>query len=247
MLKKMKGTNTNPEWEKKYIKNYKSKEEKETYYSEIIKNLKVDTTKIEKNLKKINEDDKLIVLIESGSLAPPHKMHLGLMEISKKFIEQNDSKTKVIGGYLINSSDKYVKHKLKKDFISLYHRVNMSKLLTQNSDWLDCLDWGYAYGEETKILLSKILKKKFPNYDIKCILVFGIDYYFRVKRRLEDEHICICRPGYEINKVKELHPKNLIIIEGNEEDISSTKIRKAMRENNEIIIIILKMKKKIIL
>ena len=210
--------------------------EEENYYSEIIKELKVDTTKIENNLKKINKDDKLIVLIESGSLAPPHKMHLGLMEITKKYIEENDNKTKVIGGYLIPSSDKYVKYKLMKDFISLVHRVNMSKLLTKDSDWLDCLDWGFAYGEEIKMLLSRILKNKLPNYDIKCILVFGIDYYIRNRIPLRDEHICICRPGYDVNKIKEMYPKNLIIIEGKDEDISSTKIRKAMRENDENII-----------
>ena len=56
-------------------------------------------------------------------------MHLGLMEMTKKNIEQNYKNKKVVGGFLIPSSDRYVKSKLKNDFIPLVHRVNMTKLL----------------------------------------------------------------------------------------------------------------------
>ena len=211
-------------------------EKNEDYYLGIINNLEIDTEKLKNNLVKINKDNELIVLIESGSLAPPHKMHLGLMEMTKKHIEQNYNNKKVVGGYLIPSSDRYVKRKLKNDFIPLAHRVNMTKLLIKQSGWLECLDWGNANGEEIKKILEIILKKKFPEYNIKCILVFGIDFYFKYKHKLEDEHICIFRPGYDINKIKEIYPKNLILIEGSNEDISSTKLRKAIRENDEKII-----------
>lgn len=204
----------------------------ENYYLEI-NNLKIDTEKLKNNLEKIINDDELIVLIESGSLAPPHKMHLGLMEMTKKNIEQNYKNKKVVGGFLIPSSDRYVKSKLKNDFIPLVHRVNMTKLLIKKSDWLECLDWGFANGEEIKNILEIKLKKKFPEFNIKCILVFGIDFYLKYKQKLEDEHICIFRPGYDINKIKEIYPKNLILIEGSNEDISSTILRKAIRENDE--------------
>ena len=206
------------------------------YYNEMVKELKTNTDKIKNNLKKYKYNDELIVLIESGSLAPPHKMHIGLMEISKKYIEDN-SNQKVVGGYLIPSTDEYVKHKLKNDFICLNHRVNMTKLFIKNSDWLECLDWGLAYGEEIKILLQKIINKTFPKYkNIKCILVFGIDYYIRNRIGFKDEHICIFRPGYDIDLVKKLYPENLIFVEGKDEDISSTLIRKAIREKNDKII-----------
>ena len=227
--------NINDNNHKKDTKNNDDNEEEE-YYSEMIKDLKVDTQKIEKNLKKYKSYNKFIVLIESGSLAPPHKMHLGLMENAKKYIEENDNNFKVIGGYLIPSSDQYVKYKLRRDFIPLNHRVNMTKLLTKNSDWLECLDWGFAYGEEIKMLLQLILKKKFHKYNIKCILVFGIDYYLRGRIPLKDEHICIYRPGYDINEVKKNYKENLIFVEGSDEDISSTKLRKAIREKDEKLI-----------
>ena len=155
------------------------------------------------------------------------------MEIVKKYIEENSNK-KVVGGFLIPSSDGYVKYKLKKDFISLNHRVNMTKLWIKNSDWLECLDWGKANGIEIKILLQKIIDVTFPEYkNIKCVLVFGIDFYLRHKFNLKDEQICIFRPGYDIELVRKKYPKNLIFVEGNDEDVSSTSIRKAIRENND--------------
>ena len=67
-------------------------------YSDI--ELKIDTDKIKRNLKKYKTKEELIILIESGALAPPHKMHIGLMEIVKKYMEENSNK-KVVGGYLI--------------------------------------------------------------------------------------------------------------------------------------------------
>jgi nicotinic acid mononucleotide adenylyltransferase len=191
---------------------------------------------INKKFPKYKTDEELIILIESGSLAPPHKMHIGLMEIVKKYIEENSNK-KVVGGFLIPSSDGYVKYKLKKDFISLNHRVNMTKLWIKNSDWLECLDWGKANGIEIKILLQKIIDVTFPEYkNIKCVLVFGIDFYLRHKFNLKDEQICIFRPGYDIELVKKKYPKNLIFVEGKDEDVSSTLIRKAIRENNDKLI-----------
>jgi len=98
-------------------------------YSEMEKELKKDTNtnKIKENLKKYKTDEELIILIESGALSSPHKMHIGLMEIVKKYIEENSNK-KVVGGFLISSSDGHIKYKLKKDFISLNYRVNMTKL-----------------------------------------------------------------------------------------------------------------------
>ena len=203
-------------------------------YSDYIKNLRLDTTKLEQNLKNCSKNNELIILIESGALAPPHKMHIGLMEQVKKYFEEKDNNKKVIGGFIIPSSDNYVKHKLKKDFIPLKHRVNMTKILIKNNDWLECLDWDLAYGEEIKICIDKIIKNKFPKYNIKSYLVFGIDFYTRYKgMQLKSEQVCIYRPGYDLELAKQMYPNDLIFVEGNSEDISSTQIRKAIREKDE--------------
>ena len=207
-------------------------DEFDDYYEEIIIHLSLDTTKLELNLKNCTKKDKLIILIESGALAPPHRMHIGLMEKVKKYFEESDKNNKVIGGFIIPSSDKYVRHKLKKDFIPLKHRVNMTNILIKNSNWLETLDWDMAYGEEIKICIDKIIKKKLPKYNIKSYLVFGIDFYFRIRGELKSEQVCIYRPGYDLNMVKNMYPKNLIFVEGNNEDISSTKIRKAIRDKD---------------
>ena len=217
-------------------KDINNDEEEEDEYSQVIKTLNTNTEKIEKRLKNCKKNENLLVLIESGALAPPHKMHVGIMEMSKKYIEENLGQLKVLGGYLIPSSDKYVKYKLKKDFIPLNHRVNMTQLLIKNSEWLDCLDWGFAYGEEIRMILEKILKKKFPDYNIKCVLVFGIDYYLRHRIKISDLHICIYRPGFDIEEAKKLYPENMIFVEGNHDETCSTTIRKALRENNDDVI-----------
>ena len=202
-------------------------------YSEYIKHLNLDSTKLELNLKKCSKDNELIILIESGALAPPHRMHIGLMELVKKFFESSDDNKKVVGGFIVPSSDNYVKHKLRKDFIPLKHRVNITKILIQKNDWLECLDWDMAYGEEIKICIDKIIKNKFPEYKIKSYLVFGIDFYMRSLINLKSEQVCIYRPGYDLNAAKERYTNNLIFVEGNNEDISSTQIRKALRDNDE--------------
>ena len=158
------------------------------------------------------------------------------MEIVKKYYEEKMNK-KVVGGFLIPSSDFYVKYKLENDFVSLNHRVNMTKLLIKNSDWLECLEWGLANGGEIKEHLQEIINKKFPKYkNIKCVLVFGIDYYLRHKFLLKDEEVCIFRPGYDTELVKRKYSQNLIFVKGRDEDINSTSIRKAIREKNDIII-----------
>ena len=211
--------------------NYKGK--KKDFNSENIKNLKVDTEKLKKNLQNVKKDEELIILIESGSLAPPHRMHIGIMELTKKYIENNYKTKKVVGGYLIPSSDGYVKQKLKNDFIPLKHRINMTKIMIQDSDWLECLDWGYAAGEKIKFCLQEIINQQFPDLNIKCILVFGIDYYMKISRKLKDEHICVFRPGYDIDTIKKNYPENLMFVEGKDEDISSTLLRSAIRENDE--------------
>ena len=81
--------------------------EEEEYYNEFIKDLKVVTEKIKKNLKKHKKNEELIILIESGSLGSPHKMYIGLMEITKKYIEEKEKSKTVIGGYLIPDKKAY--------------------------------------------------------------------------------------------------------------------------------------------
>ena len=79
-------------------------------------------------------------------------------ERTKEAIETQTHRN-VIGGFIVPSSDDYVKHKLKDDFISLIHRINMSNILTSKSDWLETLDWGIAAGFIIIEYLDKIFIK----------------------------------------------------------------------------------------
>ena len=210
----------------------------EEYYTELSQQLKMNTTKLKNNLKKINisQYDELIILIESGSLAPPHKMHIQILEATRKQIENNPKK-KVIAAYLVPSSDGYVSYKLKNDFIPLKHRNNMCQLLCKNSDWIDVLDWGIAKSRTIKKLLDIKIKNEFNIIRIKSLLVFGIDYYLRAKIESGEGYVCVYRPGYEYEKFKNSkNNDNYIFVENKGEDISSTKIRQAIRGNNMEII-----------
>jgi nicotinic acid mononucleotide adenylyltransferase len=204
---------------------------------DLISQLNINLEKIKNNLKKYDDNyynKEFVILIESGSLAPPHKMHLGIMELTKKYFEQDKTKNReVICGFLVPSSDNYVMGKLKNDFIPLSHRINMTKLMIKNSNWLECLDWGFSSGGRIRRYIDIIIKKEFPDYNIKSYLVFGIDYYLKYKVKVIGQDVCIYRPGYDINTVKNLYPKNLIFIEGSNDDVSSTLIRNAIRLKDE--------------
>ena len=204
------------------------------FYSAMNKqsNLTLPPDKIRTNLQRHSKNKEFIILLESGSLAPPHKMHLGLMEKVKNYFIENCKTKTVVGGFLIPSSDDYVKYKLKSDFIPLKHRVAMTKLLVRDSDWLECLDWGLIDSDEIRICAQKIINGFFPEYDIKCVLVFGVDYFLRRKKEVSDVCVCVLRPGYDAEEVRKLHPEKLIFVGGTEEEISSTLLRKAIREKD---------------
>ena len=76
--------------EKPKIQKNEDEDDSDQIYNEFIKNLKLDSTKIENNLKKCNKNNELIILIESGALAPPHRMHVGILELVKKYFELNN-------------------------------------------------------------------------------------------------------------------------------------------------------------
>ena len=61
---------------------------------------------------------KPVVLMTSGSFAPPHRMHIELLEVSKKWLEAR-GKEVVVGGFVCPSSDSYVKRKLGDDWVCL--------------------------------------------------------------------------------------------------------------------------------
>ena len=67
---------------------------------DLISQLNINLEKIKNNLKKYDDNNnntkEFVILIESGSLAPPHKMHLGIMELTKKYFEQDKTKNRVV-------------------------------------------------------------------------------------------------------------------------------------------------------
>lgn len=64
-----------------------------------------------------------IVLISTGSLSPIHLLHVRVLEIAKKELESQDSRIKVIGGFVSPSHDDYTSSKLGSEWIPSEDRL----------------------------------------------------------------------------------------------------------------------------
>ena len=109
---------------------------------------------------------KLGILLLGGSFNPIHIQHIKLMINVKKYLEQKYGFT-IIGGYLVISSDKYVKRKLKNEAISFKMRYDMCQLCCKDYKWLypshiEMASAGY-YGQ--KITNINSYDHKFFKYD----------------------------------------------------------------------------------
>lgn len=129
-----------------------------------------------------NEYDQLYVLLASGKYAPPHRVHIDMMEHAKLHLEcQTDVRGKVLSGYLSPHHDLYLEDKF--DMMPAIHRVSMCKLITKKSDWLDVDSWECSQKESVNIMA---VCKRLQNYlryhlgndalRIKVCFVCGSDF-----------------------------------------------------------------------
>ena len=78
-----------------------------------------------------------LVLLEIGSFNPITILHLGVLEETKNKINQ---KYNVIGAIISPVHNNYCNIK-KSLCVSGYHRVEMCKLATHDSNWIGVSDW----------------------------------------------------------------------------------------------------------
>ncbi|KAK2521665.1 Nmnat1 [Columba guinea] len=171
-----------------------------------------------------------VVLLACGSFNPITNMHLRLFELARDYFHET-GKYKVIKGIISPVGDAYKK----KGLISAHHRVTMAKLATKNSDWVEVDDWESSQSApQVKLLCGSDMLESFriPNlWKLEDIT------------EIVENHglVCISRAGNNVQKFiyeSDLlwrHKNNIHLVEEwITNDISSTKIRRALRRGQSI-------------
>ena len=202
----------------------------------------IDFTKIKKNLENLKEKTPTILVL-GGSLTTNHNMHIHSFTVCKNHIDSL-GKEKVIGGFLIPTSDDYLYSKLGSEAISLENRNKMIELSISSSDWIINCPWGFANsfvaGESIKSMMKKIFFDELKN--LKLRFICGADFAYRAHLYLKGNAISLARKGYtdKLMSLSKSFHKDFILIEHEEmKDISSTLIRDKLKKgeliNEEIV------------
>jgi len=117
----------------------------------------IPMVKVAANIEKAIQSDiyHVTVLVLSGSLSPVHRMHIESFELAKKRLQTMN--IYVAGGYIAPSSEQYVRSKLGKEAINLFHRNKLCDLAVEDSDWLEVCDWGLASSPAIRDRIKTIL------------------------------------------------------------------------------------------
>lgn len=162
--------------------------------------------------------------IFGGSFNPPHKMHL---EIASKLII-NDYVDKVI---FVPTGDRYEKN----DLINATDRLNMLKIMTENYPNLEVSSYEIKTKQIYTYQTLDYFKKKFPTAQIYFIC--GIDNLNYINEWKNSDYIL---NNYKILVIKrdkqkiKTNNKNIIITNIEENNTSSTLIRKKIKLSEDV-------------
>ncbi|MDR0917843.1 MAG: nicotinate (nicotinamide) nucleotide adenylyltransferase [Oscillospiraceae bacterium] len=155
--------------------------------------------------------------IFGGSFNPIHNGHIEVIEVAKEACNLD----KVI---LVPANISPFKHE--KDYVSAEHRLNMCKLAPAELDYVTVSDIeikrkGFSYTIDTLEYLSKTYKDLY--------LIIGSDSFMSFDKWYKNEDILklcklivISRKNFVVNNVQK---DNIIIVNADISDISSTSIR----------------------
>ncbi|XP_028390846.1 nicotinamide/nicotinic acid mononucleotide adenylyltransferase 1-like [Dendronephthya gigantea] len=203
---------------------------------------------------------KKIVLLSCGSFNPITNMHLRMFELARDALHRTGLFS-VVEGILSPVNDDYKKLTTKK-LASGHHRFSMAELATQSSNWINADDWEVKQSnwvptvnvlEHTKETVVKKYSSS-DSKDVPCVkLLCGGDLLesFAVPGLWNEEHmaaivrdyglVVITRSGsdpekfiYESDLLTNYKNNIFIVKEWIYNDISSTKVRLALRRDESI-------------
>ncbi|CAG8456463.1 10693_t:CDS:2 [Acaulospora colombiana] len=222
----------------------------------------MDLTPISKllvNLSYISSSSIPVVLITTGSMNPIHLQHVNMFTIAKRHLETTLQDHIVVAGYISPSQDKYVKSKLiPEETILEDYRIEMAKLATQNSSWIDVDTWEskispkhfidyYQVVQRLATFLNEneqVEQKLSGKNKIKVMYLCGSDHVIRTGAKKLNEHglVIVQRKSgdkwmSECEKklvsvynysLKDLKDFVFFVENQNDTEVSSTKIRKLL-------------------
>ncbi|KAL9983528.1 hypothetical protein ACROYT_G005714 [Oculina patagonica] len=196
-----------------------------------------------------------VVLLSCGSFNPITFLHLRMFEIARDALHKTGLYT-VVQGIISPVNDAYKK----KDLVNSEHRVEMCKLGVQTSDWISVDSWESkldCWSRTAKVLdhVTEDVAKKFPGSTPPVVkLLCGADLLesFAVPDLWADKDIekfvgkdhglvVISRVGsnpesfiYESDVLTKYKDNIHIVTEWITNDVSATKIRRAIRRDESV-------------
>jgi len=216
----------------------------------------LDLSKIAAELerRKPEKGSKLYVLTGSGSYSPPHRMHISMFEQARAHIEETEKGAMVIGGFIAPSCEKYVNKKLKEDAIPLADRIKLTALVCAESSWINVCEWGIASSCTIAHRTANCLEQShiFDPYECtsQVLELYGADTILHHIGNVKEDHelrplrdgfvrnfAVLGRPGstetvLELCARFPLFSKTYKVVPGELEDVSSTKVRRALRDSD---------------
>ena len=96
-------------------------------------------TKISQNMERGIPKYNLAILVSTGAYNPIHRGHIQIMSMAKTECEW--AGYSVIGGFISPSHRNYLVFKGGHDYYSDTDRIEMARLATLDSDWIDVSTW----------------------------------------------------------------------------------------------------------
>lgn len=187
-----------------------------------------------------NKDDyAFVALLTTGSLNPIHNGHLESFEAAKTALESQLCKTarkpfKVVGGF-ISPSDRGWCERKQYGALSNAYRLALTQKACSDSEWIEASNWEIDQDSmidfpEVMVHFQQWLKDTYDSIcPIRAYYLCGADHAKKCRLLIGRSQYGVCamsRPGYNLPNIRT--KKEVVIVEVDGVDLSSTQIRQAL-------------------
>jgi nicotinic acid mononucleotide adenylyltransferase len=147
------------------------------------------------NLSKVNaalatgagrRSDRLAFLVLPGSFSPVHSQHLPALDIAREVMANLG--WHVIGGFLAPSDDDYVRRKLGDDSWPFARRLELCRLATDDSPWVDVAPWAefssYRVTSRLREAIESDCSEELQRRSAIGVEVMGSDTLLRILKKI---------------------------------------------------------------